>query len=337
MTKIWLAAPADPGDMSPSRTPGSIRRTSTIDTQWPDGLQKASRVRARARDLITHGDGRTSVIGEDWVHITGRELREIAAIETSRLNDVAQQLVGAKGGGYLRKILVDIIPDEVANATLLNLLLDDFSGASLVAPWGWSRWKTDMRAHLATMDFGALKAKMEGICTGHAPGSSSLARMSDPQPGEHNSARVAPLPSPQDPEGWHEIEHQEGPGMRRARRMDVRFEEGVLKIDVGFQDSATEPGGGNRVALHEYRVAATADPATLELLSVEADPRVLPFQECPGATPMLARTLGIELGRLRTQIPVLLPGILGCTHLNDVMRSMADVPALARRLAASAA
>ena len=39
--------------------------------------------------------------------------------------------------------------------------------------------------------------------------------------------------------------------------------------------------------------------------------------------------LGKDLRRFRLEVLEQLPGILGCTHLNDVLRSMADVPQLA--------
>ncbi len=119
--------------------------------------------------------------------------------------------------------------------------------------------------------------------------------------------------------------------MRRARRIDVWLDDRV-RIDVGFQDSATSPTGADRVAVHEYQVSATADPETFELLSVEVDPRVLPYGECPGASPNAVRMVGADLAGFRLGVLETLPGILGCTHLNDVLRSMADVPRLAIQL-----
>ena len=119
--------------------------------------------------------------------------------------------------------------------------------------------------------------------------------------------------------------------MRRARRIDVWLDD-LIRIDVGFQDSATSPTGEGRIAVHEYQVTASADPETFELLSVEVDPRVLPYGECVGAAPNAVRMQGAGLQGFRLGVPETLPGILGCTHLNDVLRSMADVPHLARRL-----
>jgi len=114
--------------------------------------------------------------------------------------------------------------------------------------------------------------------------------------------------------------------MRRARRMDIWFDD-CLRIDIGFQDSATSRDVG-RIAVHEYRVQARADAATLKLLSIEAVPHVLPYRECPGAVGQVDRLIGLPLTRFRGEVPIELPGILGCTHLNDVLRSMSDAPGL---------
>lgn len=116
--------------------------------------------------------------------------------------------------------------------------------------------------------------------------------------------------------------------MRRARRMDVRRLDTRIVIDAAFQDSATTPSGG-RAVVHEYRLSATADAQSLRLLSVEAEPRVLPFVECPSATANLSRLLGTRLPELRDKVLAELRGTAGCTHLNDAVRALAEVPALA--------
>jgi hypothetical protein len=42
--------------------------------------------------------------------------------------------------------------------------------------------------------------------------------------------------------------------------------------------------------------------------------------------------LGERLADFRTAVPRMLFKVLGCTHLNDVLRNLADVPTLAARL-----
>src|SRR5690606_16364 len=92
-------------------------------------------------------------------------------------------------------------------------------------------------------------------------------------------------------------------------------------------DSASLPTGG-RAAIHEYKLQATADPKTLELLSVVADPRILPYRECPAAAGNVARLVGTPLRAMRSQVLTVLRRSLGCTHLNDALRALGEVPML---------
>jgi hypothetical protein len=80
-------------------------------------------------------------------------------------------------------------------------------------------------------------------------------------------------------------------------------------------------------------LSATADAQSLRLLSLEAQPRVLPFVECPSATANLSRLLATPLPELREKVLAELRGTVGCTHLNDALRALAEVPALAEQLA----
>jgi hypothetical protein len=84
--------------------------------------------------------------------------------------------------------------------------------------------------------------------------------------------------------------------------------------------------------VHEYVVHATAERDTGELLSLRAEPRILPYRECPSAPDNIGRLIGVPIGELRERVIERLPGNLGCTHLNDVLRSLAEVPVLAKQL-----
>jgi DUF2889 family protein len=89
---------------------------------------------------------------------------------------------------------------------------------------------------------------------------------------------------------------------------------------------------GGRIAVHEYRVEATIDPVTGILTSVTADPRVLPYVECPTAVGTVDRMVGTPVAGLRAAVLERLAGTAGCTHLNDALRALAEVPVLARPL-----
>ena len=285
-------------------------------------------LRGRARDVVTpRSEGAPTICAEDGFRALLKPDRTIAEITTEPARNKAALLVGHRGGSHLRAALDEVMPEERRNATPLYLLLDDISGASLVAGWAWSQWTDDWlgSARRAASDAGMAKAlNMEGVCIGFRPGSSAL----DPDRIAQTSGG-APAPDlrhPDDPEGWHPFPDHEGVAMRRARRIDVSMGD-VIVIDAAFQDSATTPDGG-RMALHEYRLAVTADPVSLQILSIEADPRVLPFAECPSATLNLPRLMGAPLSEMRERVLAELKGTAGCTHLNDALRALAEAPAL---------
>lgn len=262
------------------------------------------------------------------LHVGAAPDRTIEDIRAVPDRPALERLIGARGGGRLRSLLASVLPDD--RDAPLYLLLDDLSGATLVGGFAFPQWpaaKELLRANLRgrTMPL----RRMEGICTGFQPGASSLnpdgtARFS------HDVRELAPVQRADDPMSWHEVPDVAGISMRRARRIDVCLGD-VIEIDSFFQDSATTPERG-RVAVHEYVVRATADPRSQRLLSVTADPRVLPYRECPMAVANVSRMVGTPLADLRTAVLERLKGIDGCTHLNDVLRSLAEVPALVRPL-----
>jgi hypothetical protein len=175
---------------------------------------------------------------------------------------------------------------------------------------------------------------MEGICIGFRPGSSALREIWQGPPSQR-AKPVGSLVHPDDPDGWHPLAPLPDVSMRRARRIDVWID-GVIRIDAGFQDSAGDPVHG-RVAVHEYRIAATADPASGELLTLAPDARILPFMECPSAAARALDLVGAPLGELRSVVLERLAKTSGCTHLNDALRALAEVPVLVSQLRASGA
>mgnify|MGYP001549015062 CR=1 FL=1 len=219
--------------------------------------------------------------------------------------------------------------------TPLFQVLDDFAGASLVAGWIWSRWSDDWHARMASQKLKSTagnKGRMVNICTGFTEGGSSLSEDGSVDHSDQSATEVGPLANPDDPDGWHELPVQEGrPMARRSRRIDLWRAEGVIKVDAAFQDSGPNPQG-TRTAIHEYRVYAEIDEADGTLLALQALPLILPFRECPGASMKAARMVGQDVGEFRQAVLDTLVGTIGCTHLNDVLRALADVPALAAML-----
>jgi hypothetical protein len=112
-----------------------VRRTTSIDMGFPDGLSGEVLLRGRGRDLVTDGDGRAATVDEasfeatvDFAH--GQRLTSVCATPPVRGLDA---LVGHGAGGGYRKHLHRLVDDLELIGSLRFQLLDDLSGACLVS------------------------------------------------------------------------------------------------------------------------------------------------------------------------------------------------------------
>jgi hypothetical protein len=323
----WARESAGP---SPLRRPGSVRRTTSIDVHWPDGFEQASIMEGTARDILTPSKGGAPItVGEGHYTIKASPLREILEIALSPDHANAQEMLGVRGGGASR-IALGRIMGSIEGSPLYQIM-DDFAGASLVSGWVQTVWRVDWLERRRENLSDQMRHKMTNICTGFAEGGSSLTADGSPDSSGQSKTEVGPLVNPNDLQGWHHLPQQEGPSFRRARRIDLWKEDGLIRCDVGFQDSGPSPQG-TRMAVHEYQVSATVDPMDMTVTSLEATPRILPYRECPGAAANIHKLIGHLVTDFRQDVLNVLPGILGCTHLNDVLRALADVPVLSGHL-----
>ena len=318
----------------PRMRPGSVRRTTSIDMTWSDAgnrFNMKQHLHGRARDVRIPADGSGEepvVLAEASVDATASFDRVIESISATPDRAGVEGLVGARGGSQLRGAIDDVLPGEREAGTPLHLLLDDLAGCTLIAGFVWTRFMPELVRQRSTQGE-EHRNRMEGVCIGFAPGSSSLSVDRDTL-GDYTQV-VTSLVHPEEPEGWHAFPESAEMSMRRARRIDVWRDGDVLHADTSFQDSSGDPEFG-RVAVHEYGLAATADVATGRITSLTADPRVLPFLECPGAVDNITRLVGRPMNELRSAVPELLGRTNGCTHLNDALRALAEVPILAEQL-----
>jgi len=135
-----------------------------------------------------------------------------------------------------------------------------------------------------------------------------------------------------DPWAWHEpaapLPHH---GMRRARRLDAMPSpdgRAPVTVDAMFRDSYVTEAGVETI-VHEYTLETEIDARSGIVLRCAAIPRALPFGQCPEAAGSAGRLVGHGLDDLRTRIRGEFVGATTCTHLNDMLRSLADVGALA--------
>ena len=336
------APPRRSGDPAPQRRLGSVRRTASIDVSWRGGFAGEKVLHGRARDLATDGDGGARVLAQASMTATLAFDKTITGLTATPAPARIGELIGQRGGGHLRVVMADIMPDLIASGDPLYLLLDDISGTSLISVWAWSLWNPDWLRDIESLmpkeQLDKLTRAPDGVCWGLRPGNNHFS----PESGHlaDEPADAGPVVNPEDPAGWHDFPELPGVSLRRARRIDVWRDaaSGLIHIDSGFQDSAPRPPNADgssapRAAVHEYRLTATLDPDRLALKSLAPVPYVLPFGECPGAVAGALDLIGTPLRDIREVVLSRLRGPAGCTHLNDALRALAEVPMLVEQLA----
>ncbi len=241
-------------------------------------------------------------------------------------------LVGATVAAGFRRRLVEALPDDRDRTSLLGLLLDDFTGAQLVAGY-------DSVHHQST---GGPKAKLIPVidirsridlCAGWADDSALIEGLRHDGEVPVVTGPVAPvLEAVDDAESWHPMAPLPPGSMRRRRRLDVfTAVDGEHRFEAHFRDSHVADDGEETI-VHEYLVTGAVDAATRTLVAVDATARVLPYVECPGALGSAAQVVGWSLDELRRRVHRELVGTSSCTHLNDTLRSLADLEVLLDRL-----
>jgi hypothetical protein len=329
------AGPSDPALATPARQPGSIRRTSSIDTSRPNGLHGDLMVDARARDVRTAPDGSVEVTGVAVLEarIDGAT-HTLAAIETTPEVPALSALLGALVGPGFRRRVDEAVGDELEPGTLLYLLLDDLPGAALVSGYALQRAgafdeqdTTPERQARMSAEF----LSRDDLCAGWAHDATMMVTVRSTGNIPVPMGPPAPiLESRDDPWSWHAMAPMTPHGTRRRRRLDVLAPSalgGHHRLDVHFRDSHADEDVVETV-VHEYSVTGTVDGDAGRIAEVDARAHVLPWMECPGALASAHRVAGMPLTDLRPWVRRELTGVGTCTHLNDTLRSLADVAVL---------
>lgn len=308
---------------TPVRRPGSLRRTTALDFHWPGGLLGPCAVIGTGRDLLTRADGAT-VLGRADVRMT---LTPPAAIVTAVEVDATEldvsALLGASVSTGFRRSLQRAIPPELRSGMHYRLL-HDLPGATLVSQ------AVPIQAGHTLFEPRDLMV-MADVCQGWRSGAyqvSEVAAGRAPQP-------IGPVPNelddPEDPLAWHETPPFEGDSFRRGRRMDVWREAGDLHFDLHYRD-AYRPVEGSGMVVHEYSVRGSADPASLTIRQIGTEAHALPWADCNSVVASSDELVGIRLGDCDQTVRTRLRGTAGCTHLNDSLRELDEVPGLAATL-----
>lgn len=317
----------------PDRMPRSVRRTSSLQSSWPDGVERPLLMQGTARDLFTADPpAPPAVIGTEALNVRLDAGKRIVAIDGSRAPQALAGFMGLRPGGEMRRAVNATMPGEAAESSLLHRLLDDMPGASFMAGAAWVPWAEAGIDHYNAATGQPLSAGRDvtDVCIGFARGSGTVRDNGAPRIDLQKHAIAPPPLREDDPFAWHDFVTETGPNHRRTRRMDLWREGRRLAVNAEFQDSVGLPDRLDaRLIFHEYRLDATLDADSLVLEDIRVAAAVLPYPACLAAPDTARRLIGLPVTQLRAAVPATLPGAAGCTHLNDVLRALQDLAGLA--------
>jgi len=280
-----------------------------------------------ARDIRTGPQGTADVVvmAEASV-VAGFDVdRTLVSLETTPDAPWARSLVGARaGGGFRRRIDEVIAPGE--ESSLLRMVLDDLPAGALISGYAWLRLARRQGLDTSNLTSPVIAERMVNLCSGWRRNGDAMESIGAGAGVPLQDCPSAPDLTVADPAGWHAVPPLEPDWMRRRRCIDVfvdpRDPAGRFSVWSMFRDCVGEPGGGEAV-LHEYVVEVEGVGGVVD--AVCAQPRVLPFSECPGAAGHVGLLAGQRLSDLPVAVPERLVGTASCTHLNDLLRALGGV------------
>jgi hypothetical protein len=311
----------------PAPAPGTVRRTLSLevapDQDWSAGL----RISAWARDLLAGaGPDDSLVLRAATVTVTIDTASRVAGIESGLPAGVTAPLIGAAATRGFRARLAGLA--GLDPSSLESAVLDELPTVRLISGY----------AQLIELPAGApqpsglsasgrSRSPMTDICAGWAAGATADQRAQAGLP------VVTGTPAALAITAMTPYFHAEpGPrprSMRRRRILDVTRGRDGAEIFAYFRDSHID-AQLREGALHEYEVhARAAADAGCTLEHIDVVPHALPFGECPLAAPNAADLAGASLRDVGGTVKERLAGTRSCTHLNDTLRFLRYVPALA--------
>jgi Protein of unknown function (DUF2889) len=331
VTSTWQPALARPLERLPARAPGSLRRTMHVDvgarTEWGSPLPMSG----SGRDVATgSGTEDMRVLAEASVKAGFDPERTLLTLATTPDAPWTADLLGARAGGGFRRRIDEVMPGEAAGS-LLRTVLDDLPAAALISGYAWMRLAHRQGHDPSDLMPSGVASRMAGLCSGWRHGGVAMNSVVGDRGVPVQECPPAPELTIGDPLGWHRADPLPPDWMRRRRCIDVTVGEPRARLEAGagsdppfrlwamFRDTVGEPDGGEAV-LHEYVVEA--EGIGLRVETIRAEPRVLPFPECPGAADAVSAMVGRSLAEFPSSVPETLTGIASCTHLNDLLRAL---------------
>ena len=308
---------------TPRRRPGSVRRTTALDFLWGEDLLGPCTLSATGRDLLTRSDG-TTVLGSATIRAT---LTPPAAVVTALELDAAHLDAGALLGlsvstGFRRGLQRAVPADR--RAGLHYRLLHDLPGATMVSQ--------SVPIHAGHKLFEPRELMvLADVCQGWRSGAHQMNEVRAGRAPQPYGPEPGDLDDGTDPLAWHAVELPPGDTFRRGRRIDVWRAGDELRIDLHYRDvyrPATRPA----MVIHEYSVRGRAEAESLQIREMTTEAHALPWSDCNSVVTSTDGLVGVRLGECDTTVRTRLAGTAGCTHLNDSLRELDEVPALAAAL-----
>ncbi len=291
------------------------------------------RLVGRGRDLLTPADGDPRPVALD--HVTMEIDRQtITSVESRRQHRGVQALLGSSTARGARAALGAALGGETAS--LLRFILDDVPIVTRVGGIAWSQHERPASTGgEGSQESSAVRERIRHgptICSGLRAGGYKDISFDRGIVWPHHFRLAGELMEPRDPWAWHEIDPAPSICFRCRRRMDVSSDgSGMFQVDAHYRDSVW----GNKnteLALHEYSMRAAVVAATGTLHSISVEPRVLPFPECPTVSKHASILEGSLVIDFSTSVGRRLRGLECCTHLNDMLRGLVEVPGLTKFL-----
>ena len=321
---------------TPERIVGSVRRTGHIQSTVPLVNDKIPRQRpnpvssqAAGRDLLTTADG-PRVMAQSAMTVEIDKERILRTITMTPGPDPTD-LVGISVGRGYRSTVLKARPDWIG--TLCGMHLMDLPSTGLAGVTGLADRPdgTPPPAMGQLPKVNQSASRQLNVCAGWKEDGWAIARAREGHP---TSAafypKALPLFTP-DAMAYHPMQPLEMLQMRRLRRIDLIPDRDGLRIDAHHRDSCVR-SDGMEVIIHEFTLTGRLHPDTLVLEELETIGRVLPFPDCTLATAEATRMIGVPVKNAVPAIGEHVPGILGCTHLSDLLSNLVGISNMVRYL-----
>ena len=332
MAEEWLlpggvvpgSTPRNPVTVIPMRQPGSVRRTAHVNMAFAlkDGAPQASGtlvLQGAARDLVTRAGDTTLVAAEAAITAEISAERKLRHLEITPGGSFPSLEGVSIAQGYRERAIRLWTRDLTEPA---GMLLMDVSGTGLISRYSMARVHAQGLEPQPEM---TRRGPLVNICSGWREGGVAATAVLAGHGPPLDHVPLAPALLNDDALALHDLGQVRPLNMRRLRRIDLIPQDDSVVIDAHHRDTFVEADGQETI-LHEYTLRGSLRRSDLEFLELESVARVLPFPDCSLATREVERLLGTRAGSAPRSVREHLPGILNCTHLNDLLSNLGAIP-----------